>query len=308
MKTSKFLWATLWGTLFIFLACNNNSSTNAASDQVDQNDEANEIITFNNTLVKADNSHASFINTFISYVDRVDKFIAEQIANPSAQIVAPISVPAVSINNLKGVVYPGGWEKEYQPLVEEMENSFKALKTLQKEIETYRSAEDWKEDSGSKMVDFKENAMKEIDKNREASATLFEKMRPEVNQAEEAILGDHPLKDQILQSKTIMELTQQLNNDAYSMTEPTDLKSNFDQQYTELEELFMKNKDLDLPEDYKSKSRSFTAFNDAVNDFLGKMRIIKRELNAGALPSEDNLRSFDTATQNVLRTYNSFVD
>lgn len=308
MKTSKFLWATLWGTLFIFLACNNNSSTNAASDQVDQNDEANEIITFNNTLVKADNSHASFINTFISYVDRVDKFIAEQIANPSAQIVAPISVPAVSINNLKGVVYPGGWEKEYQPLVEEMENSFKALKTLQKEIETYRSAEDWKEDSGSKMVDFKENAMKEIDKNREASATLFEKMRPEVNQAEEAILGDHPLKDQILQSKTIMELTQQLNNDAYSMTEPTDLKSNFDQQYTELEELFMKNKDLDLPEDYKSKSRSFTAFNDAVNDFLGKMRIIKRELDAGALPSEDNLRSFDTATQNVLRTYNSFVD
>lgn len=308
MKTSKFLWATLWGTLFIFLACNNNSSTNAASDQVDQNDEANEIITFNNTLVKADNSHASFINTFISYVDRVDKFIAEQIANPSAQIVAPISVPAVSINNLKGVVYPGGWEKEYQPLVEEMENSFKALKTLQKEIETYRSAEDWKEDNGSKMVDFKENAMKEIDKNREASATLFEKMRPEVNQAEEAILGDHPLKDQILQSKTIMELTQQLNNDAYSMTEPTDLKSNFDQQYTELEELFMKNKDLDLPEDYKSKSRSFTAFNDAVNDFLGKMRIIKRELNAGALPSEDNLRSFDTATQNVLRTYNSFVD
>src|SRR5690606_25069835 len=117
-----------------------------------------------------------------------------------------------------------------------------------------------------------------------------------------------PLKDQILRSKDIMELTQQINSNTYDIEDINSFISDFASNYSKLEGLYKDNKEDELPEDYQNKTRSFTAFNDAVNDYLGKMRIIKRETDAGSAPSEKVLRDFDTSTDNVLRAYNSFVD
>ena len=92
-----------------------------------------------------------------------------------------------------------------------------------------------------------------------------------------------------------MELTQQIHTNTYDMEDLNTFNSDFEKSYTELEALYKENKENELPEDYQNKTRSFISFNDAVNDYLGKMRIIKRETDAGNVPSEQNFRDFDTA-------------
>lgn len=310
MNTRKIILSLTMGVCLIISSCNSGARQSGSADlrPGEGSNEANEMITFNNKLVKADNSHSSFIRTFRSNLEGVERFITGKLENPSGMAIAPVSVPAISINNLQGIVYPDGWSKEYQPLVKDMEDSFEALKGLQKEIDAYRSAEDWKEDNGGRIAEFKEKGLREIEKNRTASRNLFERIRPQVSEAEETILDGHPLKDQIIRSKDIMELTQQIHTNTYDMEDLNTFNSDFEKSYTELEALYKENKENELPEDYQNKTRSFISFNDAVNDYLGKMRIIKRETDAGNVPSEQNFRDFDTATENVLRTYNNFVD
>lgn|SRR5690606_16123565 len=294
----------------LFSACNSSSTS---SNHLTGNDDeamnaANEIIAFNNKLVKADNSHASFIRTMHSFMQSTGRFITTRLEQPDSRTIAPATVPPVSINTLQGIVYPNGWSKTYQPMVKDMEDSFDALKKLQKEVDVYREAEDWKEDNGEKLTEFNERIYQEIDKNRAASEALFTKIRPEVDQAEEEVLKGHPLKDPIIQSKRVMSLALDITNQSYDATDLDTFKAEFEKQYDQLEKMHEKNSALSIPDTYKNKERSFNAFNDAANNFLGKMRIIKRELEANSELTDSALNQLDAASQSVLRAYNSFVD
>ena len=95
---------------------------------------------------------------------------------------------------------------------------------------------------------------------------------------------------------------------AFETEDQAKLNTDFKKQYQEIEKLYKENKDNEISKDYQSKVRSYGIFNDDVNEFLGKMRIAQRELDANTPLSENALTGLENASENVLRSYNAFVD
>lgn len=299
----------------LLFSCNSSekgkSDSNSSSifSKKDDKKEANEIIAFNNLIVKADNNQSSNIKAFTDNFERLDEYIKTRISNPDGfNTIAPIMVTPPSINNMDRIVYPDGFSKEYKPLIDQMNESFEALKALNKDIDVYKSAEDWKEDNGKKMVEFRDKAMQEIKKNRDASNQIFDKLTPVVEKAEETTLDGSPIKNQFLRSKKLLNEVERTNSLAFETQDISQLKTEFQKKYNEIEKLYNENKGDTIPKEYKNRERSFGSFNDSVNDFLGKMRVVLRELEAGINLSESALTTLDNSAQDVLRSYNSFVD
>ena len=271
--------------------------------------EAQEIIDFNNKMVQTENNHNSFIRNYIRSVDNLDNFIKKKIANPDAIAIAPILIRPIMVNQSKDLKAPSSLKGNYAAWIDSLQTSFASLQNLYKEMENYKSAEDWKEDQGKKMNEFKEKGMAEIQKNENASKALFNALRPEADKAEAEILKDHPFKDQIISSKKVMEYCKEITMGTYDDVSNQTFKANFDKQYIELESLLKKNKENPIKGDqYESNNRRFNTFNDAVETYLGKMRIIQREMNAGSEISEGAFTDLDNAAQTVVSTYNNFVN
>ncbi|MGM1429900.1 hypothetical protein ACS126_11635 [Sphingobacterium lactis] len=271
-------------------------------------DKAVEIVDFNNKLVKADNTHSNYIQHFLSNLDQTDRYVQNVLTNPDGLNIYPITAVVPTINNLDGIVYPDGFSSEFKPLVDNMDASFKALKEIDKEIKAYTSAEDYKEDKGAKMKDFRTRSEAEIKKNRDALTSIYDKLIPQVEKAEEVVLADHPFKDQVMRSKKIMNEVQRITDGAFSINDVNAFNGTFKKAYADIEKLYNENKSDNLPSEGKSKESSFTRFNDDVNSFLGKMRIVQRELDASKTPELSNIESLDQSAQNVLSSYNSFVN
>lgn len=271
--------------------------------------EAQEIIDFNNKMVQTENNHNSFIRNYIRAVDNLDYFIKQKMANPEAIAIPPILVKPVMVNQLKDLKAPNSLKDDYAVWIDSMQTSFTALQSLYKEMENYKSAEDWKEDSGKKMEHFRAKGLAEIDKNEKASKAIFTALRPEADKAESEILKDHPFKDQIISSRKIMEYCKEITMGTYDDVSNQAFKANFEKQYNELETLLNKNKENPIKGDqYESNNRRFNTFNEAVDTYLGKMRIIQREMNSSSEISEGAFTDLDNAAQTVVSTYNNFVN
>ncbi|WP_232815752.1 hypothetical protein [Chryseobacterium capnotolerans] len=63
-----------------------------------------------------------------------------------------------------------------------------------------------------------------------------------------------------------------------------------------------------IPSSEKQKESSYTAFNNSVSDFLGKMRIVQRSLNENSTELNKNLDDLENEAGTVLSRYNNFVD
>ncbi|WP_407483309.1 hypothetical protein [Elizabethkingia meningoseptica] len=92
------------------------------------------------------------------------------------------------------------------------------------------------------------------------------------------------------------------------ITDPEAYKKLFAQQYKQLEKLYNRNADEKIPSEEMRKEGSYTAFNNAVNAFLGKMRIVQRSLNDNSDQLNSDLDDLERERGYVLDRYNSFVD
>jgi vacuolar-type H+-ATPase subunit H len=70
---------------------------------------------------------------------------------------------------------------------------------------------------GKKVTEIKAKADKIIDENRNAASQLFTKLEDKADKAEVEMLKNHPLKQQITQSKEILDLTQKIIDDSYDI-------------------------------------------------------------------------------------------
>ncbi|WP_185212011.1 DUF3829 domain-containing protein [Sphingobacterium mizutaii] len=302
----------------LLASCNNTDKAKSGESEStisglfggkDDKNKASEIINFNNSIVKVDNSQNSAIQTFANNFDSFEKYVKGKVENPEGFMsIPPIMMFPPTVHNLKSLVYPDGLSKEFKPLIDQMNESFDAIKEINKEVDSYKSAEDWKEDKGQKLVELREKATTEIKKYRDASTAVFAKLKPLAEKAEETTLEGNPLKDQYVGSKKLLELVQNTTNIAFETEDQAKLTADFKKQYQDIEKLYKENKDKEIPKDFQPKIRTYGMFNDDVNDFLGKMRIAQRELDANTPLSEDALRGLDNAAESVLRSYNAFVD
>mgnify|MGYP000938524873 CR=1 FL=1 len=299
------------------LSCNNSDSKSDSTIKIgglfdsknDKISKANSIIQFNNKIVQIDNSHYNDMDGFNEAFDALDRYISTKLNDPKSISIPPIGrINSLSIHKIEGLIYPDGLSKEFKPLLDQMKDSHNTLLAIGKEMESYKSAEDWKEDNGAKLKSFKERAQIEITKNREASQNVFKKLKPIVDQAEEITLEDNPLKSQYIRSENILDKVLETTKSFFETENNTELKTEFAKNYQDLEKLLNENKKDQISNDYRAKAGAFERYNDAVNAFLGKMRIIQRNLDAGTEFEDTNIRALESASKQVLNTYNSFVD
>ncbi|WP_160139226.1 DUF3829 domain-containing protein [Chryseobacterium sp. c4a] len=284
----------------------NNNQVNPFS--VNSGDENRDIVSFNNKVVKMDDAQADFIKNFKESLSQMEEYVKSVTANPQYIGMSPIFTPTIMMWINQDIKAPSVLGKEYQVLVDKMKDTATQLEVLKKELEAYKNAEDWKDDKGKKISEISEKGNKLIQENRNAANELFTKLSPKADKAEIAVLKDHPLKDQIIHSKETMELTQKIIDDSYAIKDINVYKQKFAQQYQQMETLYKRNVDEKIPSSEKQKEGSYIAFNNSVNDFLGKMRIVQRSLNENNTELNRDLDNLESEAGTVLSRYNNFVD
>lgn len=275
---------------------------------VNSGDDNRDIISFNNNVVKMDDAHSDFIKNFQNSLMQMDEYVKNVVANPQYSGISPIFTPTVMMWAGQEIKAPNVLGKDFQVLVDRMKDSASQLQLLKKELEAYKDAEDWKDDKGKKVNEINEKAKKLIQENRNSANELFAKLTPRTDKAEVEVLKDHPLKKQIIQSRETMELAQKIIDESYDVTDLNAYKQKFSQQYIQMEKLYTRNVDEKIPSSEEQKEKSYTAFNNSVNDFLGKMRIVQRSLNENNKELNNDLDALEREAGFVLSSYNTFVD
>ena len=285
-----------------------NESKQINPFSVNSGDTNRDIISFNNKVVKMDDAQSEFIKNLQNSLIQMDEFVKNATANPQFSGISPTFTPTIMMYSHQELKAPDVLGKEFQGLVDTMKDTTAQLETLKKELETYKEAEDWKDDKGKKVTEITEKAKKLIQKNRTAASELFAKLSPKADKAEIETLKDYPLKTQILQSRETMELAQKIIDDSYKVTDMNAYKNKFSQQYQQMEKLYNRNINEKIPSSEKQKESSYQAFNNSVNDFLGKMRIVQRSMNENSQELNSNLDDLEREAGYVLDRYNTFVD
>ncbi|MBO9694416.1 DUF3829 domain-containing protein [Chryseobacterium sp.] len=288
------------------LSQNGTSQVNPFS--VNSGDTNRDIISFNNKVVKMDDEQSDFIKDFQNILIQMEDYVKNADANPQFSGIVPIFTPSVMIYTRQELKAPDVLGKDFQALVDKMKDTMIQLESLKKELDTYKQAEDWKDDKGKKVAEINEKATKLIKGNRTAANDLFTRLSPKSNKAEIEVLKDHPLKTQIIQSREIMELAQKIIDDSYDVTDMNAYQNKFSQQYLQMEKLYNRNISEKIPSSEKQKESSYQAFNNSVNDFLGKMRIVQRSMNENNQELNRNLDNLEREAGYVLDRYNTFVD
>ncbi|WP_312994037.1 DUF3829 domain-containing protein [Chryseobacterium flavum] len=271
-------------------------------------DTNRDIISFNNKVVKMDDEHSDFVENFQNSLAEMEEYVKSVTVNPQFSGVAPIFTPGIMIYSHQELKAPDILGKDFQRLVDKMKDTMTQLEILKKELETYKLAEDWKDDKGKKIADIKEKAAILIKENRTAANDLFTKLSPRADKAEIEVLKDHPLKTQIIYSRETMELAQKIVDESYNVTDINVYKDIFSSQYQQMEKLYKRNINEKIPSSEEQKERSYRAFNSSINDFLGKMRIVQRSLNENNQELNRDLDNLEREAGYVLDRYNTFVD
>lgn len=267
----------------------------------------NDIIAFNNKIVELDKSHSDYIKKLNDGLNGMNTYVKSALANPQANIMKPIFIPMVMIGGYNEIKAPNTLGSNYQKQADSIKATFTEIKALQKQLETYKDGEDWKDDKGKKLEELTEQAHKLFATHQNQVDALFKELTPLADKAEAEILKDHPLQKQILQSREVLNLVRKIVDDSYEINDPAAYQTLFAQQYESLEKLYNRNMDTKIPSSEKTKESPYNSFNSSVNDFLSKMRVVKRSLSDNDKKLDDNLDAMERESNFVLSRYNTFV-
>lgn len=292
------------------VGCKKDASVNADGKEVvavDNMDDANAIIEFNNGLIEKSSKNRSNLERVVRYLGSMDAFIAGQ----TPVLIPPITMPSMS----KLAEAPDALGKNKEAVKTLVADSTKKIDDIKKktdELVTYIKAEDYKDDKGAKAQTYKAEIMKLIDDYYVTEDKLSAIIQPIADAAEETILKDHPLKDYILGSKKVLTLSQnittavtdQYNEDVYDIL-------SIKKQYDVLEKEIKANtaKEFKVSDaSLQSKKGYYESFNKEGDNFLATLRKVLREAENSKTITEGQASEIQNGYQNVVSRYNNFVD
>ncbi len=187
------------------------------------------------------------------------------------------------------------------PLITGMNNSYKETKEAYLDFKKYYKNEDYKDDNwkkASKLLELMNTKSANYYQNRNDFFKTFEVY---IDKAEEDVLEDHPIKDEIIHAKRTLKL---LDN-TISLIEDENISiEKIEENYTKLEARFNESKTLDTAALTKQdKEKKFKSFYDAIDDFLGVLRKVKRDKKI----TDREYRDLGYEYKSVVRDYNYFV-
>lgn len=270
--------------------------------------ESQAIIDFNNDFLDSYKSSSRHIENIVKYAESAVKKSHGETVYSMPMVINSMDY---SLSKIKDV--PSGFEKD-KTVIEADFNTYKAkresIEKKYEELKSYITSEDYKDDKGAKAEALQKDIEAEAQAFFTAGENILTKIKPATDAAEEVILKDHPMKEFIVSSKSLMS----------SMDSVMDLldkqyAGNFNEaeaqkKYDEFEKIVSINssKVFNVKEQqYAYKKTELETLNKKASDFLDKYRkLIRDSKSTGKIP-DSNIQEMDSAYESVLNSYNSFV-
>lgn len=271
-------------------------------------DQSQAIIDFNNNFLDSYKSSSRHVDNIIKYAEAAVKKSKGETVYSMPMVINSMDY---SLSKIKGV--PSGFDSE-QKIIDADLNTYKAkresIEKKYEELKSYITSEDYKDDQGAKALALQ----KDIDAEAKAFFTVGEnivtKIKPATEAAEEIILKDHPMRDYIVSSKSVM-------NDLDAVMDILDKQytqgfneAEAQKKYNELEKAVDVNakKEFDVKrQQYAYKKTLFENFNKRATEFLDKYRKLIRDSKTSNQIPDSNIQEISSAYDSVLNSYNSFV-
>lgn len=284
-----------------------NAKTSTTA-KVDNLDDANNIIDFNNNILAEYKNKTKHIESILKYADAaVKKSSGEKV------FFMPIVTPAFSSKKAESVPVAFGKDKDaLDKDFKVFKDKYDNIKNKYEELRSYIAAEDFKDDKGAKAT----KVYKEIEADSEqfftAGENILSKMKSAVDVAEEISLKDHPLKSYIVSSKKV----NQAMDDAFSILDKQYVAEKFNESeaqkaYDNLAKSLEANtaQKFDVKDaQYSYKTASYESYNKSVSSYLDSFRKLIRDSKAAGKISESDIKTMDSAYDSVISSYNNFIN
>ena len=271
-------------------------------------DNANAIIDFNNNFLDSYKSTSKHIDGILNYADAaVAKSKGENV------LIMPIVLSSMDHSFSKIKEVPSGFDKD-KAAIETDFNTYKAKKeSIGKkfeELQSYMNSEDYKDDKGAKAEAIKKDLETEAQAFFTAGENIIAKIKPATDAAESIVLKDHPMKEYIISSKSVMS-----SLDAVLDVLDKQYAGKFDEaeaqkKYDEFAKAAEANAKLEFnvkDPQYSYKKSQFEYFNKSASGFLDNYRKLIRDSKAAGKISDTDIQQIDSSYESVLNAYNSFV-
>lgn len=270
--------------------------------------ESQAIIDFNNDFLDSYKSSTRHIENIVKYAESAVKKSHGETVYSMPLVINSMDY---SLSKIKSV--PSGFEKD-KAAIEVDFNTYKAkresIEKKYEELKSYITSEDYKDDKGVKAEALQKDIEAEAQGFFTAGENILAKIKPATDVAEEVILKDHPMKEFIVSSKTlmnsmdsVMDVLDKQYTDGFNEAEAQ-------KKYDEFEKVVADNakKEFNVKEtQYSYKKTQFESVNKNASDFLDKFRkLIRDSKSSGKIP-DSNIQEMDSAYESVLNSYNSFV-
>ncbi|KFF00985.1 hypothetical protein IX39_10295 [Chryseobacterium formosense] len=270
--------------------------------------ESQAIIDFNNNFLDSYKSSSRHVESIVKYAEAaVKKAKGENVI----YIPTVMSSMDYAISKIKEV--PSGFDKD-KGAVETEYNMYKAKReSIQKkfdELKSYMTSEDYKDDKGAKAEALKKDIDAEAQAFFTAGGNVLTKIKPATDAAEEVILKDHPMKEFIVSSKSLMNSMDSVMDVLDKQYAEGFNEAEAQKKYDEFEKIVAENskKEFNVKDaQYSYKKSQFESVNKNASDFLDKFRKLIRDSKSTKQIPDSNINEMDSAYESVLSSYNSFV-
>jgi len=271
-------------------------------------DQSQAIIDFNNNFLESYKSSSRHVENIIQYAEAaVKKSKGETVYS----IPMVLSTMDYSLTKIKGV--PSGFDSEQKIIETELITYKRRRESIDKkyeELKSYITSEDYKDDQGAKALALQKDIDEEAKAFFTAGENIVTKIKPATEAAEEVILKDHPMKDYIVSSKSIMNELDAVMDVLDKQYAQAFNEAEAQKNYNELEKAVDINskKEFDVKgQQYAYKKTMFENFNKRATEFLDKYRKLIRDSKSANQIPDSNMQELSSAYDSVLNSYNSFV-
>ncbi len=298
--------------VLVLVGCN-NSSKNPFGSSLSGRQNANDVIEFHNVALDLYKKYeADYLLKSMDYIKKAEEYILEKQKGETG--IKPIRlIFAPMPNGFEDKKVPSGFGEQRDSVstyFTQMKESAYKVRSAAEEMQRYLSNSDgnYKESDAEKIKKIADESASNVLVFYVNQKRLFALMSPIVEQAEESILSDHPLKDQIISSKRIITLTDRFIDElGVEMDKEEVQTAQLQTTCNEIAQQLAKNKELPKIKDGR-KQVLFKIFNEAIEKFVsGVQKMLDNGKEAKGF-SEEDLQDVSDNYERMVETYNDFVN
>lgn len=295
----------------LLLACNSNSSKKKNTKNENGQEAASELINFhNNALSLYKNYDEHYISEVREYLDKAEEFVLKVENNEIAIKPSHPTFFSISSNqtSLKIPSTFGDKVNEVEKQLNTIKKSAENTRTFCDDLTTYINAEDYKDDNGRKLQILKNKISEETKLFKLSGENLFSIITPIVTKAEEKLLEEHPLKENILSSKKLLTLIDDFTTEVVTEVENNIYdETKLQTQYNAIESQLNINKNIPVNKKANDKRSNFNNFNKRATSFLGAARKLLRTANKNRAFNNRDYLDLKSEYRQLITAYNNFV-